>query len=180
MLLVVLLATGRLLGAAPPLSLDGFRDEKLPDSPTRPQAELKANDPCYVCHGNMKEDQLVFVHAAEKVSCIDCHGPSVAHRNDEDNITPPDKMFARDQIDPLCSECHSDHDVPARKVIQRLQERGLASAKPPEVTCTSCHFEHRLAHRVVEWDKKTGKLLGRETPDKTGRTPAGNRTNSSR
>lgn len=180
-LLISLIAAGRTFAAAPPLSLDGLRDEKLPAAPAKPQAELKANDPCYVCHGNMKEDKLVFAHAAGKVSCIDCHGPSVAHRNDEDNITPPDKMFARDQIDSMCSECHGEHDVPARDVIRRLQERKLASTKSGEIACTSCHFEHRLAHRVVEWDKKTRKLLSRETPAKTGGGPAaGSRANTSK
>ena len=37
---------------------------------------------------------MVAVHAKENVGCMKCHGASRAHRNDEDNVTAPDKMFA--------------------------------------------------------------------------------------
>jgi len=167
----VLALTGFLNGA-PPLSLDGLRDEKLPEAPAETQVEFKANQSCYVCHGNLKEDVLVLDHAKQKIGCIRCHGDCVDHRNDEDNITPPDKMFPAETIDRMCVECHPHHNVPGKKVLERLRERDLLQADPKDLLCTSCHYQHRLAHRVVRWDKKTGKLLMREVKAKANLPPA--------
>ncbi len=49
------------------------------------------------------------------MGCIDCHGQSFPHRNDEDNITPPDKMYPLDEIEKMCADCHDGHDAAARK-----------------------------------------------------------------
>jgi formate-dependent nitrite reductase cytochrome c552 subunit len=98
-------------------------------------------------------------HAKEEVGCMDCHGPSLAHRNDEDNITPPDKMFPPGAIDESCGECHDSHDVPAVKVIARWQARCPKKTDAATVVCTDCHGHHRLEKRVVRWNKETGELL---------------------
>jgi predicted CXXCH cytochrome family protein len=68
-------------------------------------------------------------------------------------------MYGPHNVDKMCGKCHEDHDAPARKVIQRWQERSAAKADPERVVCTDCHFEHRLRSRTVVWDKKTGKLV---------------------
>jgi hypothetical protein len=73
-------------------------------------------------------------------------------------------MFGLHNIDQMCGKCHEDHDVPARKVIKRWQQRGAAKGNAKNIVCTDCHFEHRLASRTVVWDKKTGKLVVRK-PD---------------
>ena len=74
--------------AAPPLKLDAYLDEKLPEAPEK-KSEMKVdNFACYVCHGNYEDEELVLSHGKEEVGCIDCHGKSYPHRNDEDNITP--------------------------------------------------------------------------------------------
>ena len=145
--------------AAPPLSLEGYLDEKLPEAPTE-QLKMKVdNQACYVCHDNYKEEKLVVRHGVEKVGCIDCHGKSFDHRDDEDNVTPPEVMYPREEINECCRDCHKEHDVSAAKVIAQWQERGLTKTDPKKLVCTDCHFRHRLKRRMVRWDKQTGKLL---------------------
>jgi len=163
--------------AAPPLSLEGYLDEKLPDG-SPDDAKIKVdNQPCYVCHGNYDGEELVKMHARKKVACIDCHGESYAHRNDEDNVTPPEKMYAPDDVDKMCSNCHKEHNAPARKVIQQWQQRFPTKTNPEQIVCTDCHGQHRLKFRTVWWDKKTRKLVirGKQrvkmNPDYTDKRP---------
>ena len=145
--------------AAPPLSLEGFMDEKLPEAP-KEKVKLKVdNSACFVCHGNYEEESLVIEHAKEGVGCMDCHGKSHEHRNDEDNITPPETMYAPDGIDEMCSECHDEHIADGKKVIARWQKRCPAKTDPETIVCTDCHFQHRLKFRTVWWNKKTGELV---------------------
>ena len=150
--------------AAPPLSLDGYLDEKLPEAP-KVEDKVKAdNDACYVCHGNYREEPFVVWHGKEKIGCIDCHGKSYDHRNDEDNITPPDTMYPSEAIGKCCEECHEDHDTPAKKVIARWQECCPEKTDPTKIVCTDCHGQHRLRLRTVQWNKKTGELILKKKP----------------
>ena len=149
----------RAVAAAPPLSLDGYLDEKLPEAP-KDKVKLKVdNFACYVCHGNYEDEKLVVTHGKKKVGCIDCHGKSYAHRNDEDNITPPDKMYPLEEVDKMCVACHDTHNVPAQEVLERWQERCPTKRNPKEIVCTDCHYQHRLARRVVRRNKRTGEVL---------------------
>jgi predicted CXXCH cytochrome family protein len=116
------------------------------------------NGACHVCHTNYEHESLALEHARENVGCVKCHGESIAHRNDEDNITPPDIMFPADAIETGCLKCHETHDAPAKKVLARWQERCPAKENPSDLVCTDCHGEHRMRFRTVWWDKKTGKL----------------------
>ncbi|MHC4179792.1 MAG: multiheme c-type cytochrome [Planctomycetota bacterium] len=164
--------------AAPPLSLEGYLDEKLPEA-TEVDADIKVdNSSCYVCHGNYDGEELVLQHAKEEVGCIDCHGKSTEHCDDEDNVTPPDKMYGPETIDKMCGECHEEHDVAAVKVILRWQERCPAKTDPKKIVCTDCHGKHRMNFRTVWWDKKTRKLIIRKkgerikvAPDLTKKKP---------
>ncbi len=174
----ILLGFGHLLGvrarsdralAAPPLSLEGYMDEKLPEAGKKGDEILADNTACFVCHGNLEEEEMVVVHAREDVGCVDCHGPSNAHRDDEDNSTPPDVMFAPGDIGKKCAECHDDHNAPAREVIARWQARCPAKTNPEELVCTDCHGQHRLKFRTVWWDKKTRKLIVRKSGERTKR-----------
>jgi hypothetical protein len=119
------------------------------------------NHACFVCHANYDGEPMSERHAKAGIGCVECHGQSTAHRNDEDNITPPDRMYPADAIDKACHHCHQTHDVPARAVLAHLQRRSLTAKDPKELNCTDCHGKHRLEHRSVQWDKKTGKLLPR-------------------
>jgi hypothetical protein len=141
-----------------PLLLDSL-EEKPKKKPKGPMAD---NSACHVCHTNYEEETLARVHAEAEVGCVKCHGESVAHRNDEDNITPPDIMFAADGIDKACIQCHETHDAPARKVIDTWQKRCPAKEDPDALVCTDCHGEHRMTFRTVWWDKRTRKLANRQ------------------
>ena len=145
--------------AAPPLSLDGFRDEKLPTGRDASAGLAEINGGCYVCHGNYRSESLVQSHAKEKVGCIECHGESLPHQVDEFHRTPPEKMYGPHNVEKMCVKCHEAHDASARKVLERWRQCCAAKVNPEEIVCTDCHFEHRLPSRTVVWDKKTGKLV---------------------
>ena len=100
------------------------------------------NSRCYVCHINFDGEELTAMHAKHDVSCEDCHGVSDKHCSDEDNITPPDKMFAKDAINGLCKSCHPNGKLAGGKKY-----------------CVECHGKHVMEHRTRQWDKKTGRLL---------------------
>jgi predicted CXXCH cytochrome family protein len=148
--------------AAPPLSLEGYLDEKLPEASGNAERLPVDNGACYVCHKNYDGEGLALVHGKAEIACVDCHGQSDAHRNDEDNITPPDRMFALGDVDGMCAECHEGHDAPAREVLARWRERCPTKTDPAEIVCTDCHFQHRLPFRTVWWDRDTGKLVIRK------------------
>ena len=155
---------GKKPGGPPPLVVDedapalpGETAKKGPRD--RPSPSAADNSACFVCHANFKEESLAASHAKAKVGCVGCHGESTAHRNDEDNVTPPDIMFAKTKIDAACQECHDSHDAPAAKVIARWQQRCPAKSNPKEIVCTDCHGEHQMQVRTVRWDKQTRKLL---------------------
>jgi hypothetical protein len=144
--------------AAPPLSLDGYRDEKLPEAPHDSASLDGINENCFVCHGNYRGESLVVGHAKQKVGCVQCHGQSLAHQRDEDHRTPPETMYGRESVDAMCQACHQQHDVPAVKVLKRWQQRCPQKADPRQIVCTDCHGDHRLAARKVIWDRKSRKL----------------------
>ena len=153
--------------AAPPLTLSPeLLKEGLPEATMKEKLDVD-NSACYVCHGNYDGEALVVAHGKEGTGCMDCHGKSIEHRNDEDNITPPDKMYALDDVDAMCAKCHDEHDVSARKILRRWQKRCPAKTDPEEIVCTDCHYQHRLAFRTVWWDKKTGRLIIRKEGERT-------------
>jgi hypothetical protein len=139
-----------------PLLLDNPAEKKPAKEGKGPKAD---NSACYVCHTNYQDEELVGEHAIANVGCVKCHGQSTAHRNDENNITPPDTMYPNAAIEPACVKCHETHDVPARKVLARFTERCPNKKTSDQVVCTDCHGDHRLKLRSVRWDKKTGKLI---------------------
>ena len=147
----------------PPLVVDEEAPLLLSDPATKADAEERAhlalNAACFVCHNNYEKESLVAVHAPEDVGCVDCHGDSFEHRNDENNITPPDVMFPMDEIDEACKECHDTHDVAATDVIARWQQRCPEKREVSQIVCTDCHGEHRLKNRTVRWNKETGELI---------------------
>ncbi|MHC4402811.1 MAG: cytochrome c3 family protein [Planctomycetota bacterium] len=111
---------------------------------------LGPNSACYVCHIPFVREELGRDHLREKITCIDCHGLSAGHANDEDvGATPPDKTYQRHQVDASCAECHEEHDVPAKQIIARFLER-----KPPKrpAVCTDCHGTHKI-ERAQEEEK---------------------------
>ncbi len=146
----------------PPLSLEGFLDEKLPDAPAEREVLKADNFACYVCHANYETEELALVHARVGVGCAKCHGRSLEHCDDEAHEIPPDIMFALEEVDGQCATCHEGHDAPATEVLARYLERVPAKTNPSDVVCTDCHGEHRLARRTVWWDRKTREMVVRE------------------
>ena len=158
-----------------PLLLDGPPEQQPPDVPEGPVAD---NIACFVCHTNYEEEPFAVEHAKADVGCIECHGKSFAHRDDEDNITPPDVMYWPEKIASNCEQCHEEHIAPAVEVIVRWQERCPKKTDPEKIVCTDCHGEHRLKFRTVWWERKTGKLVIRQqgerikvAPDLTKKEP---------
>jgi len=178
----------------PPLVID-TSEPLLLDEPTEEQAAIAAteaataNMACFVCHANYRGEVLADSHAKVNIGCVNCHGDSFAHRNDENNTTPPETMYPAERIDPFCQGCHDAHDISARKIIaawirqkakkpdvtcqgchedddvppQKVvalwKERDRDKSDPAAIVCTDCHGDHRMKVRTVIWDKETGELL---------------------
>ena len=119
--------------------------------PAGPETDpLGPNAGCYVCHMTFVREELSRTHLEAKVACVDCHGTSAPHANDEDvGATKPDRTYTRVQVSPSCRKCHPTHDVAPEKLIARWQERRpakpAAKPSPPPVVCTDCHGTHRIA-----------------------------------
>ncbi|MHC4331226.1 MAG: cytochrome c3 family protein [Planctomycetota bacterium] len=171
-----------------PLLLDEPTEEEEASAAATTEAAAE-NMACFVCHANYRDEFIAQRHAKADVGCVNCHGDSFAHRNDENNTTPPETMYPAEQIDPFCQGCHDAHDIPPKKIIARWikqkakkpnatcegchkeddvppekvvarwKERDLDKSDPARIVCTDCHGEHRMEVRTVVWDKKTGKIL---------------------
>jgi hypothetical protein len=118
------------------------------------------NAACYVCHVTFVDEPLAVEHLRAKTTCIDCHGTSQGHANDENiGATPPDIVIQRPQVNCACRKCHQGHDVRPEDVIARWIERARfrsRSARPakgplqPQVVCTDCHGSHRVSRAQAE------------------------------
>jgi hypothetical protein len=113
-----------------------------------PRAQDAADVPgasaaCLVCHLTFVKEELAKSHQQKGISWTKGHGPSIAHANDEHiGATKPNVTFPRAKVDAACAQCHKQHDVPARKVIERFLDRKLP-AKTAAI-CTDCHGTHRI------------------------------------
>ncbi len=136
------------------------------DVPIGPVAD---NTACFVCHTNYEEESFAVVHAKANVGCMKCHGASLDHRDDEDNITPPDVMFAAEKIEANCEKCHEEHDVSPVEIIARWQQCCPYKTDPKTILCTDCHGKHRLKFRTVVWNKRTGELIVRREEETTAK-----------
>jgi hypothetical protein len=172
-IVIGLLVSGLLLFAA-----SRSFEEKPPDNtvleqpanevPVEEQIEpsfFVANSYCLACHVDFEAEELVVDHMVAGVGCERCHGESERHRSDEENATPPEIMYPRAKIRPMCMICHPRAD------IEHIDEHAvfLAGAetifdevmpKGADEVCTDCHAEgHHMSVRSVRWDKATGKIL---------------------
>jgi len=141
-----------------PLLLDEPAEGQDASAAAATQAAIENMD-CFVCHANYKSEFLASRHARAEVGCAECHGQSFAHKNDENNTTPPELMYPAGKIDAFCRSCHNAHDVAPGKVVALWAKLGLEKTEPEKIVCTDCHGEHRMKVRTIIWDKKTGKLL---------------------
>jgi len=103
---------------------------------------LGPNAACYVCHMTFVREELSKAHLARNVTCVKCHGLSAGHANDEDiGATPPDRPYAREQVNAMCRKCHKRHRAEPEDVAARAIERNLTQTP---VVCTDCHGMHRI------------------------------------
>ena len=148
----------------------GFADES--------QAEKSdGNSKCYVCHPDLKTEELTVSHLALDVACDECHGLSTEHMHDEMLMTQPDLLFGRSEVRRMCSDpsCHKpggersvyghqDHMNPeaVEEFIEswrgRIRPNGRAVTK--DSVCTDCHGTHNITkateqqagdEQAVEW-----------------------------
>ncbi len=135
-----------------PLLLDEPAEAENPAS----EAETQ-NATCFVCHANYAEEPFAQRHAKADIGCSDCHGESIAHKNDENHTTPPDKMYPAGDIDPACRKCHTTHNVQPGKGVRLWKER--TGDEKTDVLCKECHETHDIpAAKVVrKWQKQSGQ-----------------------
>ena len=162
-------------------------DEQKPSSTAPPQAKEKSlgkdtkwkvtkpdlskpvmeadNSYCLVCHVNLEEEELVDIHLPVGVGCETCHGLSDNHSADEDGLTPPEIMWAKERINPRCMTCHPRDEMLEDKTAAKSHREVFArwenpdKAEPGEKYCTQCHGDHNVRNRTRIWDQETGKLL---------------------
>jgi len=114
---------------------------------------------CFVCHANFEKEKISREHREGKnldekeedhlrppkerpkqsSGCAGCHGPSLDHRSDEDNVTTPDVMYTRSEVAPTCLRCHIRHKAETKR-------KDGAGAPPPNATCTDCHGKHTASN----------------------------------
>jgi hypothetical protein len=141
---------------ASPLAASGkTKPAQSPQQPAAPKPEPADNSYCYVCHANYQGEKLTKAHQPAGVGCEKCHGTSVKHSGDEDGLTPPEKMYAKLQVNAFCMTCHEKP-----KLTKLDDHKDFFKDPQPGETCDNCHGEkHRMAVRTRIWDKVTGKLL---------------------
>lgn len=144
----------------PPLVVDKNKplllDETAETEKVTTEAEAK-NATCYVCHANYTDETLAQWHAKANISCADCHGESIAHKNDENHLTPPDRMYPASEIDGDCLKCHATHDVQPAEVVRRWRQH--TGDKKTDVLCKKCHESHDVPATAVvrKWQKQSGQ-----------------------
>ena len=106
------------------------------------------NSECLVCHMDFKAEEISAGHEQAGVGCINCHGDSLAHGDDELNITPPDRLFGRAEIVPFCKGCHPTHIE--GKVYDDFLQKWHSNRRPngrmilDDSVCTDCHGNHAV------------------------------------
>ena len=115
------------------------------------------NATCYVCHANYADEPLAQWHAKANYACSDCHGESIAHKNDENHQTPPDRMYPAGEIGGACQKCHTSNDVQTEEVIRRWLQH--TDNKRTIGLCEICHNSHDVpaADVVRKWQERTGQ-----------------------
>ena len=133
------------------------------------------NSKCYVCHPDMKTEDITTVHLEMDVTCDVCHGASTEHMHDEMLMTEPDLLFGRAEVPVMCSDptCHKPgegRDVYGRQdhkdqeAVEAFFKKWTGRIRPngravnPDSVCTDCHGTHNISKPLdtrsedeVEW-----------------------------
>ena len=129
-----------------------YRGEALAQAEEQPLPPLvdlhvEDNSTCMVCHLDFMNETFSVVHETAGVPCAHCHGFSKAHQTDEMAATPPDFLFGRKEIEPLCRSCHTDEHanpdaVEEFRELWRGKQRPNGRSIDERSVCTDCHGEH--------------------------------------
>ena len=103
-------------------------------------AASKANETCFECHIDFKDEGMTFKHQVAGVSCVHCHGTSLPHMEDEVRQTPPEVIFKGQAMRAFCLTCH---DRAGHAKVTPFHAAEVAK-KDKRKACTSCHFDHKL------------------------------------
>ncbi len=173
----ILIVSGLLLVVAASCSFDreadtaGADDKTVEPTPVVGQAEPKpnpvfvANPFCYACHAGFQGEALEAAHAKAGIGCERCHGESDRHRSDEANITPPELMYPKARITPMCMMCHprgAIKHVDSHKAILEGAATVFDKENPEgqAEVCTDCHAKHhKMNVRITRWNKATGEIV---------------------
>ena len=106
------------------------------------------NSECLICHMDFQGEEISAKHEDADIGCTNCHGESLAHGDDELNITPPDKLFGRAEIVSFCKGCHPTHVE--GKVYDDFVKQWHSKRRPngrmilDDSVCTDCHGSHAV------------------------------------
>lgn len=106
------------------------------------------NSECLICHMDFGAEEISAKHEKAGVGCTNCHGDSLAHGDDELNITPPDRLFGRAEIVPFCKGCHPAHVKGAvyEDFVKQWHSRRRPNGRMilDDSVCTDCHGNHAI------------------------------------
>lgn len=109
---------------------------------------------CTLCHPDVRVEFERSIHAAEKVTCVSCHGgnPSASTVEAAHHGRFRGRIRRRD-LPALCATCHSDaeqmspYNLPTDQyALYQTSQHGRALAKGDEnvAVCTDCHGVHEV------------------------------------
>jgi hypothetical protein len=124
-----------------------------PDQRTTTESSLSArqqvdNAECLTCHMDFQAELISAKHESVGIGCTSCHGDSLAHGDDELNITPPDRLFGRAEIVPFCKDCHPTHVE--GKIYDEFVKKWHSERRPngrmilDDSVCADCHGNHAI------------------------------------
>jgi hypothetical protein len=132
----------------------------------KPPEAFVANPFCRACHLDFDEEELALDHELAGIGCERCHGESFRHRSDEANVTPPELMYPKQRINPMCMMCHPRHDINHVKDHEAIlaADSSFFEETPSDGNakkyCTDCHgVKHRMQNRTTRWNKATGEVI---------------------
>jgi len=109
---------------------------------------LEDNSSCMVCHIDFQEELIALTHEEQGITCAACHGDSLTHMVYKYNITLPDVIWGRADIDHFCMQCHEKHEDPA--AVEKFRAEWLSKRRPngrfimKDSVCTDCHGNHAI------------------------------------
>lgn len=108
---------------------------------------------CYTCHMGLRTEEITRVHLEKDITCDVCHGVSVEHMHDEMQLTRPDRLYGRGEVDGMCKMCHELHKKPT--AVEDFRKQWLGKTRPngrvitDKSICTDCHGVHNFVNQKV-------------------------------